>query len=154
MTIFQPIYPYVVILSVLAFLFVLRVAGQLIVFIYPVGFLPPMEEWYSGLLPYPVLLPFQLLIILIMVKIIRDFTMREGFFVVPRVRAGSILQWFSYIYCFSMVVRYVVTMWLHPNRRWFQGTIPIWFHMVLAAFLSTLSHYYLYHQTSKKLPVE
>ena len=35
-------------------LFVLRVTGQALVAFLEVGFLPPMSEWYSGLLPYPV----------------------------------------------------------------------------------------------------
>jgi hypothetical protein len=32
-------------------------------------------------------------------------------------------------------------MVLHPELRWFTGTIPIWFHLVLAAFVFTLGHY-------------
>jgi hypothetical protein len=39
------------------------------------------------------------------------------------------------------VVRYVLTMALHPELRWFTGTIPIWFHFVLAAFIFTLGRY-------------
>src|SRR2546422_879323 len=46
-------------------LFVLRVSGQALVAFLGVPWLPPMREWYSGLLAYPLLLPSQLLIILV-----------------------------------------------------------------------------------------
>jgi hypothetical protein len=52
-----------VLLSVLAFLFLLRVLGQALVFFAGVTALPPMSEWYSGLLPYPLLLPTQVAIV-------------------------------------------------------------------------------------------
>ena len=42
-----------------------------------------------------------------------------------------------------MGARYVIAMILYPELRWFTDTIPIWFHMVLAAFLYTFSHYHL-----------
>ena len=51
------------ILSALALLFALRVTGQWVAFRWAPDFLPPMEAWYSGALPYPLLLPSQLLIL-------------------------------------------------------------------------------------------
>ncbi len=51
------------------------------------------------------------------------------------------------IYALSMVVRYGLTMALHPELRWFTGTIPIWFHLVLATFIFTLGHYALRHNS-------
>jgi hypothetical protein len=47
-------------LGSLALLFLLRVVGQILVAFLGVRFLPPLEDWYSGLLPYPILLPVQL----------------------------------------------------------------------------------------------
>src|SRR6266849_6829304 len=44
-------------------LFVLRVVGQMLVAFFRVSFLPPMGEWYSGLMSYPILLPVQWVII-------------------------------------------------------------------------------------------
>jgi hypothetical protein len=41
---------------------------------------------------------------------------------------------FSAIYAGAMVLRYVLTMALHPDQRWLGGTIPIFFHFVLAGF--------------------
>ena len=40
-------------------LFVLRVLGQMLVAFRRVSFLPPMEQWQSGLVPYHVLLAMQ-----------------------------------------------------------------------------------------------
>ena len=47
-----------------------------------------MDAWYSGLLPYPVLLPIQLVIVLVQVVIDRDVRRDRGFFSRPRPRAG------------------------------------------------------------------
>jgi hypothetical protein len=128
---------------VITALFVLRVAGQALVAFFNVSFLPPMSQWYSGLLPYPVLLPVQLLMIVVMLRIVADFARGRGYFVIPRNRIGSPLRWLSCLYFASMVLRYILTMAWHPERRWFSGTIPIWFHMLLAGFLYALSHYHL-----------
>ena len=40
------------VLGALAFAFLLRVVGQLLVAFFRVDFLPPMAESYSGLVPY------------------------------------------------------------------------------------------------------
>ena len=43
-------------------LFMFRVLGQVYVALYAPRWLPPLREWYSGLLPYYPLLPAQRLI--------------------------------------------------------------------------------------------
>ncbi len=134
---------YSLLLAAFTLLFILRVCGQILVAIVDIDFLPPFEQWYSGLLPYSVLLPIQILIIGVMLKIVLDFAKRSGFFITPKPRAAVFIKWFSYVYFLSMGARYVITMTLYPELRWFTGTIPIWFHMVLAAFLYTFSHYHL-----------
>jgi hypothetical protein len=114
-------------------LFMLRVLGQVLVAFFDVRFLPPMEAWYSGLMPYQYLLPSQLVIIGVMTKICLDFTRRDGFFFSPkRFLAGEWL-WFGCVYLAAMIAR-AVFLWDHP--------IPIVFHWVLAAFVITvgLSH--------------
>jgi hypothetical protein len=126
-------------------LFTARVSGQALVAFLGVGFLPPMEQWYSGLMPYSILLPTQLAMIVVMAVIVRDVARGTGTFSVPRRRAGPPLVWLSYLYALSMAVRYVVTMTLYPERRWFGHTIPIWFHLVLAAFVYTLGRYHADH---------
>ena len=61
-------------------LFALRVAGQALVAFLPVRFLPPMAAWYSGLIPYPVLLPVQLVMLAVMAKINADLGAGAGAF--------------------------------------------------------------------------
>ena len=132
---------YAVILGALGVAFCLRVSGQLLVASFQVEFLPPMSEWYSGLLPYPLLLPIQLLILVAQAKVSLDIWRGAGFFANRRPRAGRALCWFSGIYFVAMAIRYGVVMTLFPERRWFGGTIPIVFHWVLAAYLFVLGRY-------------
>jgi len=40
-----------------------------------------------------------------------------------------------------MARRYVLTMSFYPERRWFSGGIPIFFHWVLAGYLLVLGSY-------------
>jgi hypothetical protein len=105
-------------------LFVLRVAGQAMVAFFDVPWLPPMERWYSGLIPYELLLSAQIAIVVLMSKISSDFTRRRGFFVQPRRFFAVHWLWFGWIYLAAMLVRFAL-----------QGpTIPVFFHWVLAAF--------------------
>src|SRR3989449_10251783 len=83
---------YATVLWFLLFLFCLRVAGQALVAAFAVPFLPPMKQWYSGVIPYPILLPVQILIICLLAKVATDFTRRRGFFVVPRDRKSTRLN--------------------------------------------------------------
>jgi hypothetical protein len=102
-----------------------------------------MKEWYSGLMPYEYLLSSQLAIIVLMVKICLDFTAGTGYFVEPR--RFFTVYWlnFGWIYLAVMIARYPVQMALHPEMRWFGGTIPIFFHWILAVFVILVG---LYHR--------
>jgi hypothetical protein len=132
------------VLWALLFLFTLRVAGQLVVALNWGGPLPPMPEWYSGLLSYPWLLSSQIVIIILYGKVCLDFTRGAGFFVRPHLRAGACLLIFGTLYVASMLVRYTLTMALYPERRWTGGSIPVVFHLVLAAFILLVGRdYYL-----------
>jgi hypothetical protein len=126
----------------ITFLFFLRIIGQFLVAYRAVPFLPPMSEWSSGLIPYPILLPIQILILFGMTLICYDFARGTGFFLVQRRKVGLGLLYFSYIYFGSMVLRYIITMTLHPEQRWFGGAIPIIFHWILAAYIFTLGHFH------------
>ena len=113
--------------------FVGRVLGQVLVAFFDVRFLPPMDAWYSGLMPYEYLLPSQIVLIALMTKICVDFTRQQGwFFERKRVLATEWL-WFGYVYLAVMIAR-AIFLWDHP--------IQIVFHWVLAAFVITvgLSH--------------
>ena len=130
------------VLWLLLFLFVLRVAGQLLVFLGAAPWLPPMSEWYSGLVPYGPLLVSQVVIIAVYARICLDVGRGRGSFGVPRPALGRGLQIFGALYLAAMIVRYVLRMTWHPEARWTGGAIPIFFHWVLAAFLLVLGHYH------------
>jgi hypothetical protein len=126
---------YALILGSLAFAFFLRVLGQILVALNVAPFLPPMHQWYSGLLAYPVLLTSQIIILGLQALIFRDLWCGEGFFARPYPRFGRAIHWFAVVYFTVMVARYILTMAWNPEMRWFSGTIPIFFHWVLAAYL-------------------
>jgi hypothetical protein len=134
------------VLAFLTLLFFLRVLGQALVVFFSVSWLPSApfsffspstEQWASGLIPYPTLLATQVVLLIGMVKIVSDVWRGKEFFAQPRMRLAGFLTSFSAIYAGSMLLRYVITMILRPEMRRFGGTIPIFFHFVLAAFLYT-----------------
>lgn len=122
-------------------LFVLRVAGQVLVALRPQQWLPPMGQW--NLLPYPILLPIQLVFIAVMVWIDMSFTLSTGISTAKRPDIGEFLIAFSAVYAMAMALRYAVRMRRRPDQRWFGGTIPIVFHIVLASYLYTLGSFYV-----------
>ncbi|HEY0159042.1 MAG TPA: hypothetical protein VGF28_17280 [Thermoanaerobaculia bacterium] len=111
-------------LTILLALFIARVLGQLVVVLFHPAWLPPMEAWYSGLLPYPLLLPAQLAIVVLMVAMIRQ--VRRG--APPSRRLANGIFVFAALYAAGMLVRLLILQ---------KGHIPVVFHWVLAAFLFT-----------------
>jgi hypothetical protein len=121
-------------------LFVMRVAGQVLVALRPQQWLPPMEQW--NLLPYPILLPIQIVFIVVMVWIDISFTSSTGIATAKNPGFGQFLIGFSAVYAIAMAIRYAVRMRRRPDQRWFGGTIPIVFHLVLASYLYVLGSFY------------
>jgi hypothetical protein len=136
------LHAYAVALWLLLALFLCRVAGQALVFFFHVGFLPPMAAWQSGLIGYPWLLGSQLAIVLVFGKICLDFSRGRGIAVVPRRRLGQGLLIFGGWYLLTMMTRYGVRMALYSQERWTGGSIPTFFHWVLASFLLALGTYH------------
>lgn len=132
---------YARVLWVLFAAFCFRVVGQMLVAADMAPFLPPMQEWFSGVVPYPWLVVSQLLIICLLIKICLDFTRGQGFFVRSNPRMASFLTIFGGLYLGIMIARYVIRMSLYPAEHWTGGSIPIFFHWVLAGFLLTVAHY-------------
>jgi hypothetical protein len=124
-------------------LFLLRVAGQVLVRLRRPTWLPPTEQW--NLTPYRLLLPVQLLILALMLWIDIDFSRGRGFWIDARPTLGEGVLWFSAVYASAMAVRYVMRMSRRPEQRWFGGTIPIVFHWVLAGFLVVFGSYHASH---------
>ncbi|HEX2059149.1 MAG TPA: hypothetical protein VHK90_00265 [Thermoanaerobaculia bacterium] len=114
----------VTLLIVLCALFVARVVGQILVVLWHPRWLPPMDAWMSGVMPYRYLLPSQLAIIALQIFMIVQVI--EG---APANRTLIIAIYiFATLYALAMVVRFFV-------KRY--PLIPIIFHWVLAAFLFT-----------------
>ena len=128
-------------LAVLLGLFVLRVVGQVVVALAHPRWLPPMREWYSGLMPYGVLLPVQLVFIVVMALMTRDVWSAGVGWASPRPTLGAVLVWLSFVYAGGMVVRFVVWLRRPPEQR--RAWIPIIFHLVLAAFLWVLGSWHM-----------
>lgn len=134
-------------------LFCLRVLGQLLVALFPVSFLPPWEEWFSGAVPYPQLLASQVLIILLLSKICVDFARGSGYFFQPRPRLGAFLTVFGYTYLAVMIIRYILRMSLYPQERWFGGCIPIVFHLVLASSVLLVARFHKQRRIRHKFAI-
>lgn len=122
-------------------LFVLRVIGQIVVAVRPQQWLPPMQQW--NFIPYLILLPLQIIIIGVMVWINKSFSQNIGISTIESPGTGNFLIVFSAVYVLAMVIRYTIRMYRHPDQRWFGGTIPIVFHVVLASYLYTLGSFYV-----------
>jgi len=120
-----------------------RVLGQVLVALRAPRWLPPMEQWQSGLLPYPALLAGQAVVLTLMIGISIDFSRGAGFWVAPHPRLGLAAVWWSYVYAAAMVVRYIIRMARRPDQRWLGGTIPIIFHTIVAAFQWTFGMYHV-----------
>jgi hypothetical protein len=120
-------------LWILLALFALRVVGQLLVVMGQAPFLPPMDEWQSGLLPYPLLLGSQIVILALFMTVCVQFSRGTGYFVRPRKWLAAPLWMIGWGYAVGMVVRYALL------RR---DLIPVFFHIVLASFLLVVAHHH------------
>ena len=125
-------------LWILLSLFTLRVLGQLLVVAGIAPFLPPLDDWQSGLLPYPVLLSSQILILGILATVCVQFSRGQGYFVRRQGLFATPLWLVGWIYAIGMVVRYALL------RR---DVIPVVFHIVLASFLLVVAHHHRTHRT-------
>lgn len=128
-------------LAILGILFLARVMGQLIVAVRAPAWLPPMQEWYSGVLPYRPLLASQAVILTIIGTLSLGLLLDIPVFAARRPEVGGLLLWLGWIYLLSMVVRYVLHMARHPEARWLGRVIPIVFHIVLAMCVLVVGSY-------------
>ncbi|HEY9679655.1 MAG TPA: hypothetical protein V6C76_16750 [Drouetiella sp.] len=138
---------YFNVLAILLFFFLLRVMGQLFEFMSDCPLLPPMPEWQSGLIPYPVLLVFQVAIVVLFSRVCANFKNRRGFFFTPNKYLGAPLLMFAKMYFGANLVRLLIWETCIRHHQWYSGLIPITFHFVLAAFLAVVAKH---HQESVK----
>lgn len=114
-------------------LFFLRVVGQIEVLLLEPAWLPGMPAWYSGLLPYPLLLPVQIALLMLM-SVLAIQVGRQP-------HAGCSPGWslrlriLALLYFTVMGIRLVLTVRFYGADFYLHGAIPIAFHWVLALYL-------------------
>lgn len=116
-------------------LFYLRVIGQLEVLLVAPPWLPDMDGWYSGLIPYPILVPVQIGILMLMPILVMRDTQRR------RCASGDGMPWVRRIaiaYFVVMMVRLMLQFARGAENVIDAGGIPVAFHWVLALFLLVL----------------
>lgn len=126
-------------LWLLSGLFAVRVVAQPLALSIDVWFLPPFESWHGGVLPYPVLLVAQLLILSWQVRTAQRFTIGE---VIARRRIGTLMLVLGGVYFVVMLIRFVLGMTILSEHRWFASPLPAFFHLVLASFLLLYGHFH------------
>ena len=115
-------------------LFATRVIGQLEALLLEPQWLPTMDAWYSGLLPYPLLLPAQIGLLMLMAVVAWNLRIRRGAFARSNPRGAQALRLFAFVYFVVMAVRLAVNVNVNHEDFWREGAIPVAFHWVLALF--------------------
>jgi hypothetical protein len=116
-------------------LFAARVVGQIESSLLAPAWLPDMDAWYSGLLPYPVLLPVQIAILMLMAVLASNPRITSGSFARAHPLAAQAMRLFAGVYFAVMAVRLAVNVDAHGMDFWREGAIPVAFHWVLALFV-------------------
>jgi len=116
-------------------LFAIGVVGQFEVFTLAPAWLPEMQAWYSGLLPYYLLLPAQIVLLMIMSVVAWNRRVRSGRFSAARPRTAATLRVLALLYFAFMAARLGLNVIGNGVEFWRAGAIPVAFHWVLALFL-------------------
>lgn len=116
-------------------LFFLRVLGQIEVWLIAPEWLPPMEYWYSGLVAYPLLLPAQIVLLMVMAVVVMDETRGKK---LRTARGSRTMRTLALVYFAVMLMRLFVQAARGAEDALAAGGIPIAFHWVLALFLYEL----------------
>lgn len=128
----------IVVLWICVALFFLRVIGQIEVLLLAPPWLPPMNDWYSGLLPYPLLLPAQILLLMLMAVLVVG-EMRTSDATNATARWRRWVRRAALVYFAVMVLRLTIQLARGAEDVIAAGGIPVAFHWVLALFLLVLS---------------
>src|SRR6187402_2779465 len=118
-----------------AALFGARVVGQLEALLVAPAWLPDMDTWYSGLMPYHFLLPAQIAILMLMAVVAWNRRVRGGQFARANPRAAEALRILAVVYFAVMAIRLAVNINENGADFWREGAIPVAFHWVLALFI-------------------
>jgi hypothetical protein len=115
--------------------FVLRVLGQFEVLLAAPAWLPSFEAWSSGIIPYSMLLPIQVLLIAWMAVIASDQSRGNNLPWDGDPRRRTALRRFAALYAATMLLRLLITWATAPHTVWDRGLIPILAHWDLALFI-------------------
>jgi hypothetical protein len=116
-------------------LFVVRVIGQFEVVLRSPSWLPPFRAWESGLIPYSVLLPIQIVVIAWIAIVAADHWRGSGYFWVTLRKTRRRLKIIAGIYFAVMLIRLVITAAIPPYTLLERGLIPVIAHWDIAAFV-------------------
>jgi hypothetical protein len=120
-------------------LFTIRVLAQPIALRVDSPLLPRFESWHSGLLPYPMLVFTQVIILLWLSRTAWVFTTGT---IAPRFRVGIVTMGLGGVYFAAMVLRLLLGATLLSQQRWFASPLPTVFHLVLATYLILYGHFH------------
>ena len=118
-------------LWVLTGLFAFRVVAQPAALVFD-GFLPSFNSWDGGVLPYPVLLVTQLVILTWLAHTAWRFSTDK---VIPHRPIGRLALAFGGVYFAAIFLRLVLGATALSDIRWFASPLPAFFHLVLATYL-------------------
>ncbi len=116
-------------------LFGARVIGQIEALLLEPDWLPAMEAWYSGLMPYYLLLPAQIALLMFMAVVAWNRRVRTGRFAAAHPRLAGGLRIAACLYFLAMALRLALNISANGEDFWTEGAIPVAFHWVLALFL-------------------
>jgi hypothetical protein len=116
-------------------LFAARVIGQFEALSIAPDWLPAMDAWYSGLLPYYLLLPAQIILLMVMAVVAWNRRVRTARFAAAKPRVARALRMLALLYFLVMALRLAVDLVDNGTEFWRHGAIPVAFHWVLALFL-------------------
>ena len=119
--------------------FLVRVVGQIEVLLLAPRWLPPFSAWESGLIPYPLLLPLQIVLAAWMAAIASDHSRGAGSMWVETAKTPRRLTGFAVVYASIMLLRLVITVAIPPHSVLDRGLIPIFAHWDLAVFIALLA---------------
>ena len=127
-------------LWVLTGLFAFRVIAQPAALVAD-GLLPSFESWDGGVLPYPLLLATQVLILSWLG--LTAWQVSTGT-LVRRRRIGRAALAFGSVYFAFMFLRLVLGATVLSDVRWFASPLPAFFHLVLATYLVVYGYAHLH----------
>ena len=96
-----------------------------------VDVLPAFDEWHSGVVPYPLLLAGQVVVLGLRAYVIARAASGQLHF---RGSTGVVLRVAGLVYLAAALLRLVVGLTGLSDRSWFDAPIPSTFHVVLASF--------------------